>query len=1067
DLDVLEQVIKEIVRRHEVLRTRFEVEDGEPVQLVDEWKPGMLERIDLAGWPPEESQAEVIRIARGEARTGFDLSKGPLLRVKVLKLEEQQHVVLFTMHHIVSDGWSMGILIGEVRDLYRAYIAGEPSPLAELPIQYADFAVWQREYLTGRLLESEVGYWRERLKDAATLELPTDHARPAMPSHRGGSERIALGMEASERLRRLAQREGVTLFIVLMAAFKVILMRYSGEEDLSVGTVIANRTRKEIESLIGFFVNTLVLRTDLSGSPSFRELIGRELEVALGAYAHQEVPFEKLVEEINPERDLSRGPLFQVLMVLQNVERGELTLDGLKMVGIEEETGAAEFDLLLSLTESEEVVEGILMYSLDLFEAETIRRIARHYERLVEDVIRNADRRIGEIELMEEAEKRQIVEEWNETETVYEERRLVHEIISEQAGRREAAIAVRSEEGELSYRELEQRSNQLAHYLRSKGVKGEDVVAICAERSLEMVIAILGVLKAGAAYLPVDTADPRQRIELTLADAQARLLLTQERLLGLLEWQNEEVVCLDRDWEEIGRYSGEAAVSEVREEGMAYVIYTSGSTGRPKGVMNTHEGIRNRLLWMQEKYGLEESDRVLQKTTFSFDVSVWELLWPLMSGAVLVMARVGGQKDSEYLLRAIKEEEITTIHFVPSMLRVFLEERIEEVRSLRRVLCSGEALTKELEEGVRRRTQARVSNLYGPTEAAIDVSWWENEGEEEKEVIPIGKPIANIKLYVLDGELEAVPVGVRGEIYIGGVGLARGYQRRAELTAERFVPHRLSGRGGERLYRTGDVGRYLADGNIEYLGRTDEQVKVRGYRIELGEIEAALNAHRSVKQSAVVTRDDGRGGKRLIGYVVFEEAVTVGELKRHVRERLPEYMVPETIVVLEEIPLTASGKLDRRRLPVVNEMGRGEEQEYVAPRTPVEEIVCGFFGEVLKRDRIGVEDNFFEMGGHSLLATQVISRVKRRMGVGIGVRSIFEGPTAAGLARRIEDAMRAGEKDGAPPLVRATRDKRLPLSFAQQRLWFLDQLAPNNPFYNNPGSVRLEGRLDLDVLEQV
>jgi amino acid adenylation domain-containing protein len=1022
NLEALERVINEIVRRHEVLRTRFEVDEGAPVQVIDLWEPRSLEVEDLISLAPEEREAEVRRRASEDAATGFDLRRGPLLRVKVLKLDDEDHAVLFTMHHIVSDGWSMGILISEIGALYQSYSvrmsgggAGEESPLDELPIQYADFAVWQRNWLQGEVLESEVGYWKERLKGAAVLEMPTDFPRPASQSYRGGLEPIEIGPEVSESLRMLTKQEGATLFMVLMAAFKLLLMRYSGEEDVVVGTAVANRTRKEVEGLIGFFVNTLVLRTDLGANPSFRELIRREREVALGAYAHQEAPFEKLVEEINPERDLSRSPLFQVMMSLQNTSQAELEIRGLKLSRIGEEIGAAKFDLELMLTESGEGIAGSLMYSRDLYEAETIRRMARRFAHVVAEAVRGAERRVREIELMDAAEKRQILEEWNKTQREYGEPRLVHEMIADQARRSGETIAVISEQGALSYGELNRRANRLVHYLMGRGVGREDLVGICAERSLEMVIAILGVLKAGAAYVPIDTADPRQRIEGTLGDAEVKLLLTQEAVVESLELSGQELVCLDREWDRIERCGGEEPEAAVDGEGLAYVIYTSGSTGKPKGAMNTHAGIRNRLLWMQEQYGLEETDRVLQKTTFSFDVSVWEFLWPLMTGAALVMARPGGHKDGGYLLGVIKEEEITTAHFVPSMLGVFLEERVEEARSLRRVICSGEALPRELEESARKRTGAEVSNLYGPTEAAIDVTYWICNGEGVVGWAPIGKPIANTETYVLDSWMEATPVGVKGEIYIGGAGLARGYLRRGEMTAERFMPSRYGVRGGERMYRTGDVGKYLADGNIEFIGRADNQVKIRGYRIELGEIEAVLNEHQSVKQSVVAASEDGRGGKRLLGYVVGEEWATAAELKRYLRERLPEYMVPEAIVILDEMPVTANGKIDRKRLPPAPGVGSNVASEYVAARTPVEEMVVGIYEEVLKLDRVGIHDNFFEMGGHSLLATQIVSRVKNAFGVAIEVRNIFEDPTAEALGRVVEGAIRASVKD-EPPL---------------------------------------------------
>ncbi|HKX26842.1 MAG TPA: amino acid adenylation domain-containing protein, partial [Blastocatellia bacterium] len=913
DLQLLARAINEVVRRHEVLRTRIEVENGVPAQVIEEWRWQPLEVESLTDLTPAEREESTRRVMKEQAAAGFDLSTGPLLRVKVLEFGGGEDVAFFTMHHIVSDAWSMGILVREICTLYEAISEGRGTPLPELEIQYADYAVWQRNYLTGEVLEEEVAYWKQQLRGAAVLELPSDYARPAVPSHRGGSERVEIDRETSELLKRLSRRTGATLFMVLMAAFKVILTRYTGEEDLSVGMAIANRTRSEVEGLIGFFVNTLTLRTGLGGNPSFRELIDREREAALAAYAHQEVPFEKLVEEIKPERDLSRNPLFQVMMVFQNMGRAELAIKGLKLQRLETEPAAAKFDLNLILTEEEESIAGRLEYSRDLYREETVRRIVGHYRQVLEEVSRDADRRIRQLELMNRAERDQIVRGWNETDRAYGERLPVHEMIRAQAVRRAEAIAVKSEQGELSYRELDRRANQLAHYLKERGIGREDLVGICAERSLEMVIAILGILKAGAAYVPIDPEDPKQRLEYVLEDSGVKLLLAQERLLGELGIESRRLVRLDRDWGQIESCSGEAPEREVGEDGLAYAIYTSGSTGRPKGAMNTQAGIRNRLLWMQERYGLDETDRVLQKTTFSFDVSVWEFLWPLMTGAALVMARAGGHKDSEYLLKTIRREEITTIHFVPSMLEVFLEEPIEEAGSLRRVICSGEALAKSLEHRFLTRTAAQLSNLYGPTEAAIDVTCWICERDGDRQTVPIGKPIANTRMYVLDPELEAIPIGITGDLYISGAGLARGYVGRPELTAEKFIPSRFGGTPGGRMYRTGDLARYLPDGNIEYIGREDAQVKIRGYRVELGEIEAALNEHPAVRQSVVVARRDEGGGPCLLGYAVNGAEVTAAELKRHLRERLPGYMVPEAIVMLNEMPVTANGKIDRRR----------------------------------------------------------------------------------------------------------------------------------------------------------
>ena len=1068
DLKALEATVNEIIRRHEVLRTRIEVDEGEPVQVIDDWGPRKLEVEDLTGLPQAERETAFRRLAREEAGNSFDLAQGPLLRVKVLKLAEDDHVVLYSMHHIVSDGWSMGVLVREVCALYEAMVQGQPSPLPELGIQYADYARWQREYLSGEVLSGEVEYWRERLAGAATLELPADHPRPAASSYRGGRERVELGREVREGLRRLSQREGATLFMVLMAAFKVVLMRYSREEDLSVGTVIANRTRREVEGLIGFFVNTLVMRTDLSGNPSFRELIGRERDVALGAYGHQEVPFEKLVEEINPERDLSRSPLFQVMMLLQNARREELEVRGVKVSGIGEEAEAAKFDLTLMLVEGREGIGGHLEYSRDLYEAETIRRMARHYERVIEEALKDAEQRIREVELMSLPEKEQVIVEFNRTQRAYPITHCIHELIELQAEGRRDGTAVIFEDESVTYGELNARANQLAFHLKRRGAGPEVLVGLCVERSVEMVVGVLGILKAGAAYVPLDPTYPPERLSFMLEDARVSVILTQERWRPWLPDRGAPIISLDRDWPEIGRECVENPKREVSLANPAYLIYTSGSTGRPKGAVIPHGAILNHMLWMQEVFPLDERDRVAQKTPFSFDASVWEFYAPLLVGGQLVVARPGGHQDSVYLTRLIVEREVTILQIVPSMLRVLIDEaEIGECRGLRRVFCGGEALTPDLRDRFFSRLSSELHNLYGPAEATIDATSWTCRPDEEpvKEIVPIGRPIANLEAYVLDRRWEPVPVGVKGELYLGGRGLGRGYLGRPELTAERFIPHRFSPEPGARLYRTGDRVRYLPNGNLEFLGRMDDQVKFRGFRIELGEIERVLELEPRVREAVVVLREREPGDQQLVAYVVGgtgrEEELR--GLKRYLKEKLPEYMVPSAIMALEKMPLNPSGKLDRRALPEPDQKESGAA--YVPPQTPIEEILVGIFEEVLKLDRVGIRGNFFELGGHSLLATQAISRVRRAFGVEIGVRALFEEATAAGLAKKIEEAIRAGETAEAPPLVRVSREGNLPLSFAQQRLWFLDQLMPNNPFYNCPAAVRLEGSLNLKALE--
>jgi amino acid adenylation domain-containing protein len=857
-----------------------------------------------------------------------------------------------------------------------------------------------------------------------------------------------------------------------MAAFKVLLMRYSGGEDLSVGTVIANRTRKEVEGLIGFFVNTLVMRTSLGGNPSFRELIGREREAALGAYAHQEVPFEKLVEEINPDRDLSRSPLFQVMMTMQNTGREAAGIRGLQMSAIEAEAETAKFDLTLMLTESGEGITGWLEYSRDLYEAETIARMVSHYLKVLAEVVRDPQQRLRDIQLMTASERRQLVEEWNRTTREYGEPRWAHELIAERAARDGDAIAVKSEQRYLSYRSLEEWANRLAHYLIKRGVRLEEVVGISTDRSIEMVVALLGALKAGAAYLPIEGNNPAERASYMVEEAGVKVLLSQGRAGRVWEGRKvrAEVIDLEEKWCEIGEESEESPRVELGGGNLAYVIYTSGSTGRPKGVMINHGGLSNYLRWASEAYRIEEGEGAPVNSSIGFDLTVTSVYGPLVNGK-----RVELLSEEEWidgLLREMRQGrgfsllKITPAHM--EMLENELGASGAEGGTKALVIGGEELKAGSLKYWRERAKGTRLINEYGPTETVVGCCVYEVEVEgRERERVPIGKPISNTRMYILDVEGEAVPIGVKGEIYIGGAGVGRGYVGRPELTAERFVPDGMEGREGEVVYRSGDVGRYVSDGNIEYLGRVDDQVKVRGYRIEAGEIERVMKECEGVKQSIVVSREEEGGRKSLVGYVVMEGECREEELKRYVRERLPEYMVPEVIEKIEEMPLTANGKVDRKRLPRVKRGARENGREKKVARTPVEEMLLSIFEEVLKVEAVGVEESFFELGGHSLLATQVMSRVRNRFGVEMGVRRLFEEATIEGLAKRIEEALGAGAKEEGPALVRVGREGGIPLSFAQQRLWFIDQLEPGNRVYNVPGAVRLEGQLKLKVLEEV
>jgi len=1080
NLEVLERVINEIVRRHEALRTRFEVEAGEPAQMIVEWEYQALEVEDLTSFPRREREEEVERRIREEADSGFDLRRGPLLRVKVLKLEEDEFVALFTMHHIVSDGWSMEILKREVGALYQAYSldgAGELSPLAQLPIQYADFAVWQRAWLQGEALERELDYWRKQLAGMEVLEAPTDHQRPRTPSYRGLSRSYRVERELAEKLRELCRREGVTLFMTLLGGFDVLMSRYSGQQDVALGTDIAGRNRAEIEGLIGFFVNQLVMRVEVRPRESFGELLKRVREVCLGAYGHQDTPFEKLVEELQPERDLSRSPLFQVKLILQNAPREALELGGVSLmsggrnkVQPASQARPARFDLTVSIMDREDDLVGTVTYSRDLFEEETIERLMSHYTNVLRGIVEESAKPICWLSVLSVEEREQIVVEWNETGRPYPQDQRIHGMFAKQAERSPDRIALMSEKRHLSYGELDRRANQLGNYLQRLGVGPEVVVGVCLERSVEMVTAVMGTLKAGGAYLPLDPEHPLERLSYMLEDAGSVIALTSRESEKRLPSFWGRTILMEEDWEQISEESEQEPESEVEAENLAYVIYTSGSTGKPKGVMISHEGLANYLRWATEAYRIDEGEGAPVQSSIGFDLTVTSLYGPLINGGRVHL--LPEEEGIEALGTALgRESGYGLVKLTPAHLEVLAQQLMNsEVEGRVGVMViGGEELRAD---GLRYWRESargtRLINEYGPTETVVGCCAYEVNGAESgRETAPIGRPIANTQVYVLDQELEPAPVGARGEIYIAGAGLARGYVRSPELTGEKFIPNRFGVKGGARLYRTGDVGRYFSDGNFEFAGRADDQVKVRGYRIELGEIEAVLNEHRGVRRSVVAAREDERGDKRLLGYVTADEGATPTELKKYVRERLPEYMVPEAILILEEMPLTANGKIDRKKLPSGKAAGGQPEREYAGARTPIEEMVVGIFEELLKPDQVGIHDNFFEIGGHSLLAIQLISRVRDIFEVEIGVRSVFDAPTAEGLARNIEEAKRAGEKVEAPPLVRVERGERLPLSFAQQRLWFVERLDPGNAVYNIPGAVRLEGDLNLKALERV
>ncbi|MDH4582498.1 amino acid adenylation domain-containing protein, partial [Pseudomonas sp. BN415] len=1054
DQAALQIALNALVARHEILRTGFAESAGELLQVILPPAPLPLDVLDLRA--DADPEADLRRAMEAAAQHAFDLHQGPLLQVKLVRLGEQRHALLLALHHIISDGWSMQILLGELAELYAAQVEGRSPQLAALPVQYADYALWQRNWLEAGEGERQLAYWRQALGERPPiLELPADRARPAEMSFRGASLGFELDAVLAARLKAVAAANGASLFMLLLAAFKALLHRYTSQGELLVGVPVANRQRQEVQGLIGFFVNTQVLRTEVQGRLPFRALLDAVKRAAVEAQDCQDLPFEELVDALGVERSLSRNPLFQVMF--NHEQRGSAELAGLPGLQARLEVAparVAKFDL--SLDTEEDVsgqLRGAFTYATDLFDAPRIERLRGHFLRLLADCAERPDASIGELALLDENEQRQVVEGWNATATEYPGPRCMHALIEDQVAASPDATALIAGESRLSYAELNAAANRLAHYLRSRGVGPDRLVGIFAERSVEMVVGLLAVLKAGGAYVPLDPDYPDQRLAYMLEDSGARLLLTQEHLRARLPEGGPEVLCLDRD---AARFAAEPLDNPVllnHPDQLAYCIYTSGTTGRPKGAGNSHAALCNRVQWMQAAFGLDSRDRVLQKTPFGFDVSVWEFFWPLMTGATLVMAAPGAHRDPARLKAIIAGQGISVLHFVPSMLQAFLaSESPADCPSLRLVMCSGEALPLDLQQRFLAQSTADLHNLYGPTEAAIDVSHWPCHDEPGLGSVPIGRPIANLRLYVLDEQLQPVAQGLPGELYIGGLGLARGYLGRPGLTAERFVADPF-GQGG-RLYRTGDLARWRADGALEYLGRIDHQVKIRGLRIELGEIEARLLEHPAVSEAVVVVAEGAAGARQLLGYVVAAEDESLPEaLRAQLGESLPDYMVPAQIITLATMPLSANGKLDRKALPQPVQKSRG----FVAPEGPVEQALASIWREVLGLEEIGARDNFFELGGDSIIAIQVASRA-RLAGLQLGPRDLFRQQTLRELAR-VASAIEQDRHE----VQRPSRGE-IALTPFQQR--FFEMPMPRRQHWNQALLLALDTPLELERLER-
>ncbi|MBZ4422338.1 non-ribosomal peptide synthase/polyketide synthase [Myxococcus sp. RHSTA-1-4] len=1070
DAAVLERCFAEVARRHETLRTAFVTRDGVPVQRIAETLPLVIPLVDLSSLPAAEREAAVVGLAREEARRPFDLSTGPLLRATLLRAGVHEHVLVLVMHHIVSDGWSMGVLVKEVGALYAAYLRGAPSPLPELPIQYADWAGWQQEWLEGGALEAQLAWWRERLRGApSALELPTDRPRPSAPSSRGHTVPARLSRTLSEDVKALAKREGLTPFMVLLAGWQVLLGRYAGQQDVCVGTPVAGRPRVETEGLIGFFVNTLVLRTELTGNPSFREVLERVRETTLGAYAHQDVPFEKLVEALRPARDLGRTPLFQAMLAFQQDPLPELSLPGLSLRPVALDTGLAKFEVSLNLSDTREGFAGVLQCSADLFEAATGERMVRHLATLLEAAVARPDLRVAELPLLDASEQHRLLVEWNPSASLPDDACL-HQLFEAQAARVPERVAVVAGGESLTYRELDARANQLAGHLRTLGVGPDVPVGLCLERRVDAMVGLLGILKAGGAYVPLDPAFPTERLSGALDAAGARVVVTAGLPHERFQGHAATVVRLDTDAGMLARYGADAGPCTAAPGNLAYVIFTSGSTGRPKGVAIEHRQIVRYVRGIIQRLSLPEGVNSASVSTLAADLGHTALFPALALGGTLHLVATDVASDAAALGDYFERHSVDCLKIVPSHLRALLaSEAPGRVLPRQRLVLGGEAADWALIDQVRAlRPGCEVFNHYGPTETTVGVLTLPASAmpvEARPAAVPLGRPVPDVQAYVLDAFLRPVPVGVIGELFIGGGSVGRGYLGQPELTAERFVPSPFGEVAGARLYRTGDRARLRADGCIEFLGRGDDQLKVRGFRVEPGEVEAVLKQHPAVREAVVVAREVRPGDRRLVAYAVPVPGGTLdaGTLKSFLEARLPSYLIPSAFGVLEALPLTANGKVDRGALPALD-FGAAQP-DAVAPRTPFEELLAGIWAGLLGAERVGVHDDFFALGGHSLLATRAVSRIRQAFRVDLPLRALFEAPTVAALARRLESLSRAGEADARPGIVPVPRTGPLPLSFAQQRLWFLDRLEPGNPFYNVPAVLWLEGALDAEALE--
>jgi len=1050
--------LTEIIGRHEILRTTFALSEGNPCQQIHAACAFALPLIDLCTLPATSQAARSAEVITSLAQRPFDLQHGPLLRAIVLQVAEQEHILALTVHHIVADGWSMHLLLKELCSLYQAFSAGDPSPLADLPLQYADYACWQRTWLQGPPLEKHLTYWTEHLANLPTLELPLDHPRPAVHSARGATLAFSLSSSLTAQLNQFSRNEGVTLFMVLLTAFVCLLARYSGQDDLVIGTPLANRSRPEFEQLIGCFANTLVLRADLRGNPTFRQMLQRLRDVCLDAYTHQDLPFERLVEELRPARDESRNPLFQVLFALQNEPAASAELADLHLEEVEIRPGTARLDLTVNLTELPRGLVGEVEYSTDLWQAHTVAALVERYRLIIESIVSQPAQLVWALPLLTPREEQQL-RAWNATQVQHPAHSSLQHLCEAQARLRPDALALTCGDQHLTYGFLNTCASQLASRLRTMGAQAEMLIGLCLQRSPEQLIALLAILKSGAAVLPLDPDHPQKRLASILQATGLSVLLTDQSSFALFSGILARPLVLDtpellRDClcapsgaeEEAGQY-------ETHPDHLAYVLFTSGSTGEPRGVAVAQRAIVNRLLWGQRAYPLGRADRVLHVAALSFDIAFWEIFGPWLAGSQIVLAKPAGHADTHYLAELLAEQEVTVAHVVPTVLRHLLEEPALSRRcALRALFCGGDRVPADLPEHAVAHLHVDFCQFYGPTEAAINATAWFAHPQDERQGAPIGRPIDNTQISLLDANLRPVPIGAPGDVYISGKGLARCYVMQPDLTAERFLPHPTSTEAGARLYRTGDRARYRPDGNLEYLNRSDTQVKIHGMRVELSEIEHILCAHPQIRAAAVLAREDTPGLKRLVAYLVLQPAAMgeaesplsrpgspqlsalLDDVRAFLRRRLPGYMLPAALVVMATLPLNANGKVHRRALPAPEEPTDQDGNTPVSPRTDRERQLLQIFQQVLQVSVPGIHANFFALGGHSLLATRAVSAINTLCHSALSLRDFFEQPSVAAIAQAIAHSQ--GSTPAPPPAItHIARDE------AEQLIARLDQLS--------------------------